>query len=115
MGGESAANNNGDGAAGDEPAGGITKRRVTFSNQVKACPPPGMRRLSVFHAFFIYHSYTIPLVAADFAELICESLKPIPKFSDDDNYPQAEMAPLKAEVVFEGKTKRMKRSKEGKK
>ncbi|CAI4233161.1 unnamed protein product [Auanema sp. JU1783] len=49
------------------------QRRVTFSNQVKACPPP-----------------------------------------DDANYPQPEVAPLKVDVVVEGRLKRMRKSKDGK-
>ncbi|CAB3399227.1 unnamed protein product [Caenorhabditis bovis] len=49
------------------------KRRVTFSTEVQACPPPG-----------------------------------------DLNYPNSEIAPLKMEIVFEGKIRRMKRLKESK-
>ncbi|WKY03112.1 hypothetical protein Q1695_016426 [Nippostrongylus brasiliensis] len=49
------------------------RRRVTFSNQVKACPPP-----------------------------------------DDSKYPEPELAPLKADVLVEGRVKRIRRSKEAK-
>ncbi|KAK5976150.1 Double-stranded RNA-binding protein Staufen [Trichostrongylus colubriformis] len=49
------------------------RRRVTFSNQVKACPPP-----------------------------------------DDSKYPEPELAPLKAEVLVEGRVKRIRRTKEAK-
>nr|CDJ84791.1 Double-stranded RNA binding domain containing protein [Haemonchus contortus] len=49
------------------------RRRVTFSNQVKACPPP-----------------------------------------DDSKYPEPELAPLKADVLVEGRVKRIRRTKEAK-
>ncbi|VDM74038.1 unnamed protein product [Strongylus vulgaris] len=49
------------------------RRRVTFSNQVRACPPP-----------------------------------------DDSKYPEPELAPLKADVLVEGRVKRIRRSKEAK-
>ncbi|KJH50994.1 hypothetical protein DICVIV_02852 [Dictyocaulus viviparus] len=49
------------------------RRRVTFSNQVKACPPP-----------------------------------------DDSNYPEPEVAPLKADVLIGSRVKRIRRSKEAK-
>uniref|UniRef100_A0A0K0CX30 DRBM domain-containing protein n=1 Tax=Angiostrongylus cantonensis TaxID=6313 RepID=A0A0K0CX30_ANGCA len=49
------------------------RRRVTFSNQVKACPPP-----------------------------------------EDSNYPEPELAPLKADVLIEGRVRRLRRTKEAK-
>ncbi|KAJ1358650.1 hypothetical protein KIN20_017129 [Parelaphostrongylus tenuis] len=49
------------------------RRRVTFSNQVKACPPP-----------------------------------------EDSNYPEPELAPLKPDVLIEGRVRRIRRTKEAK-
>ncbi|KAL6725541.1 hypothetical protein Aduo_007588 [Ancylostoma duodenale] len=66
-----------DGESCGETSGNVPpspgRRRVTFSNQVKACPPP-----------------------------------------DDSKYPEPELAPLKADVLVEGRVKRIRRTKEAK-
>ncbi|VDP09654.1 unnamed protein product [Heligmosomoides polygyrus] len=64
------SSNDGDADASNVPPS-PGRRRVTFSNQVKACPPP-----------------------------------------DDSKYPEPELAPLKADVLVEGRVKRIRRTKE---
>lgn len=66
------SSNDGDADASNVPPS-PGRRRVTFSNQVKACPPP-----------------------------------------DDSKYPEPELAPLKADVLVEGRVKRIRRTKEAK-